>query len=113
MTNKLLKIWRNVYVKGLIFGSLFFLVLYLSDYLIFMDYKILCAKIESEGGIKGQKGLIYIYRYNGEVYRGSFYSSEGISVNLHDYDNRDCFEVEVSTIFPSMSRVHRTYKKYN
>jgi hypothetical protein len=98
---------KNKYLKVFFFGVLFFALLYLSPYFVFMNSKVVCAKVKQEGGTRGMKGLVYFYNYQGKVYKGSFDSSSGISMRLDVYKDNDCFEVEVSTIFPSMSRVKK------
>ena len=103
---------KNKYIKALFFGGLFFGALYLFNFLTFRDTERVCARVKKESiGGKGGKSLIYFYKYKGEIYQGSFNSTSGISLRLDVYKDKECFEVEVSTLFPSMSRVVVTKPK--
>lgn len=92
---------------SIIIAITLFIAIYFSPYLVFMNSEIVCAKVKQEASIKGRKGLVYFYKYQGKIYRGNFSSSSGISMRLDVYKDDDCFEVEVSTMFPSISRVKK------
>ncbi|WP_043023732.1 hypothetical protein [Fluviicola taffensis] len=72
-----------------------------------MNSKIVCAKVKQEGGTKGWKGMVYFYKYQGKIYKGSFDSSTGFCMRIDCYDKDECVDVEVSTTFPSMSRLKK------
>ena len=96
----------NRFEKGLlIFSILLIPAIYFSQYVIFMDTEKVCAKVKREAEGKHGKSLIYFYKYKGEIYEGSFNSKMGISLRLDMYKDKECLEVEVSTLFPSQSRV--------
>lgn len=100
--------------KYIIIGAItVFIGLYLSPYLVFMNSEIICAKVKQEGAVKGMKGLVYYYKYKGKVYRGNFDSSSGISMRLDVYKDKECLEVEVSKLIPSISRVKVIQSKKN
>ena len=96
---------KRQYIKALLFAALFLILLYLSPYVVFMNSKVICAKVKQEGSIRNRKVLVYFYKYKETVYKGSFDSSSGICMQLDCYTNDDCFEIEVSTLLPFMSRL--------
>lgn len=89
-------------------GAIILLGFYFSPYIIFIKSKVVCAKMKQEGSIKGRKGMVYFYKYNGKTYRGNFdVSDSGMCPRLDCYEDNDCLQVEVSSIIPSISRLKR------
>lgn len=78
--------------------------LYTFLYIAFSDVEVVCGKVIGETHYKGSS---LIYEYKGERHRGSFPASGGLSSHWNSYENR-CVDIEVSTMFPLMSRL----KKY-
>ena len=78
---------------------------YLFGFLIFIKSEIVCAQVKYSSTIKGRQVLVYSYKYQGRIYNGNFDSSSGISMRLDVYKDKECLEVEVSKLIPSMSRV--------
>lgn len=91
-------------------------IVYLFKVLIFLRTEVVCADVRNSSSIKGLKVVRYTYKYHGKIYNGSFNSSAGISMRPDVYNNKECFEIEVSKLIPSMSRVKikkNTNKKIN
>ncbi|MCC6700398.1 MAG: hypothetical protein IT221_02680 [Fluviicola sp.] len=79
----------------------------------FLDTETVCAKVKEEGGVRGSPGIVYVYKYKGKTYTGGFGGESGICLELECYLNNECLDVEVSTLFPFMSRVKVTKSKYS
>ena len=95
----------NKNIKLVLFGVLFFLVFYILTKMVFWETETVCAKVKYEGGTKGIKSIVYVYKYKGKTYSSSFDSSAGICLDIECYQNKECLDVEVSTLLPFLSRV--------
>lgn len=91
----------------IIIGLSFFGLFYLFSFIAFLKTEMVCARVKELSAIKGREVLVYTYKYKGKQYNGNFDSSAGISMRLDVYKDRDCVEVEVSTMLPFMSRIKK------
>lgn len=80
-------------------------IVYFSVQLCFINTEDACAKVKYESSIKGRRVMVYFYKYKGEIYKGNFGIASEKCLKLECYKDVDCLEIEVSTIFPSMSRL--------
>lgn len=79
-------------------------LIFLAQALVFCDSTVVHAKIRSDSESRGSSHLVYYYSYKGVVYSGKLLVKDGMCPRYDCYQNSDSIEVEVSNLWPFMSR---------